>query len=305
MEEKKVDVVIPVYRPGKEFQRLISRLMKQSIAPAHIRIIQTVQTEEESVLPSEESRIVVEPVLQSVYDHGGTRDWGAKQSNAEYILFMTQDAMPVDDKLIENLLQAMTEEQIGIAYARQLARPEAGRLERLTREYNYPAESRVKSLSDVERLGIKTYFCSDVCAMYRKSYYEELGGFVKPTIFNEDMIMAYHMIQAGYQVAYCADAKVVHSHDYSCIQQFHRNFDLGVSQKQYSDIFKMISSEKEGAGYAMKTLKELAGEGHFLQAFYFALQCGFKLFGYKLGLHYDKLPRSMVMRFTGSKWYWK
>lgn len=302
---KTVDVVIPVYQPGQEFQKLLGRLMKQSLQPSHIWIMQTVQSEEEAVLQSKEERIHVLPVLQSEFDHGATRDLGMKQSEADFVLMMTQDAMPVDDKLIETLVHALDDPQIGIAYARQLARKSAGRLERLTREYNYPAESRVKSLEDAEQLGIKTYFCSDVCAMYRRSYYEEQGGFVSPAIFNEDMIMAYHMIHAGYRVAYCAEAKVIHSHDYSCMQQFHRNFDMGVSQKQYSEIFASISSEKEGAGYAKKTLQTLLMKGHFIQAFYFAMQCAFKLFGYKLGRHYERLPKALLMKCTGSKWYWK
>ena len=33
--------------------------------------------------------------------------------------------------------------------------------------------------------------------------------------------------------AYAADAKVIHSHNYSGWQQFTRNFDLGVSHVQY------------------------------------------------------------------------
>ena len=51
---------------------------------------------------------------------------------------------------------------------------------------------------------------------------------MEKTIFNEDMIYAADLIHAGYGIAYAADAKVVHSHNYSCSQQFHRNFDLGV-----------------------------------------------------------------------------
>lgn len=300
-----IDIVIPAYRPGKEFQELLHRLMQQSVEVSHIWIMQTISSKEELVMQSQDERITVIPVLQSQFDHGGTRDLGAKQSQADFIVFMTQDAMPLDDQLLEHLLRAMEDSRIGIAYARQLARPMAGRLERLTRVYNYPKESSVKRLEDEKDLGIKTYFCSDVCAMYRRSYYEKLGGFVCPAIFNEDMIMSYHMLHAGYHVAYCAEAQVIHSHDYNCMQQFHRNFDLGVSQKQYREIFASISSEKEGAGYAMKILKYLVGHGHLFQAFYFALQCGFKLFGYQLGLHYDRLPQKMIMKCTGSKWYWK
>lgn len=300
-----IDVVIPVYQPGQEFQKLIGRLMKQTVEVSHIWLMQTIGKPEDPLMKTQDDRITVIPVLQSEFDHGGTRDLGTRQSRSEYILFMTQDAMPADTHLVENLLKGMEDPQTGISYARQLARPGAGILERMTRNYNYPAESVVKTHADQDQMGIKTYFCSDVCAMYRRSYYEELGGFVKPTIFNEDMIMAYHMIQAGYQVAYQAEAQVIHSHDYSCMQQFHRNFDLGVSQKQYEEIFAAISSEKEGAGYAKKTIGDLLKRGQVFHTIYFMLQCGFKLLGYKLGLHYTKLPRWLLMKCTGSKWYWK
>lgn len=66
-----------------------------------------------------------------------------------------------------------------------------------------------------------------MCAAYRQDIYEELGGFVKHTIFNEDMIYAAKAVEAGYAIAYAADARVVHSHNYTNGQQFHRNFDLG------------------------------------------------------------------------------
>lgn len=124
----------------------------------------------------------------------------------------------------------------------------------MTRENNYPEESIVKTKKDEKKLGIKAYFCSDVCAMYRLDVYKKLGGFVKKTIFNEDMIMAYKEMQAGFSVAYVADAKVIHSHSYTCKQQFVRSFDLGVSQRQYHEIFDNISSEKEGAGMPKKLL---------------------------------------------------
>ncbi len=300
-----IDVVIPVYRPGKEFQGLLGRLMKQTVEVSHIWLLQTIGQPGEAVMQAQDDRITVIPVMQSEFDHGGTRDLGAHQSQSEYILFMTQDAMPADTHLLEQLLQGMEDPLTGIVYARQLARPAAGILERMTRIYNYPAESVVKTGADRDRMGIKTYFCSDVCALYRRSYYEELGGFVKPAIFNEDMIMAYRMIEAGYQVAYRAEAQVIHSHDYTCMQQFHRNFDLGVSQKQYEEIFASISSEKEGAGYAKKIIVWLIKQGHVLLAVYFMLQCGFKLSGYKLGLHYNKLPGWLLMKCTGSPWYWK
>ena len=87
-------------------------------------------------------------------------------------------------------------------------------IERYTRSFNYPEEQR-KTKADLDRLGIKTFFCSNVCTMYRRSIYEKLGGFRKAHHFNEDMIFAGKLIQEGYAIAYVAEARVVHSHNYT------------------------------------------------------------------------------------------
>lgn len=323
MERETVDVIIPAYRPGKDFSDMIEKLLGQTVPPAHILIMQTLEEGEGLLAVSqirfddgqafpgnrdkgmEETQIQVFPVRKAEFDHGATRDRGAKQSRADYILFMTQDAMPADERLIENLLRGFSGEKIGIAYGRQLAREGADILEKMARLHNYPPEGRIQTRADVERLGIKTYFCSDVCAMYDRKLYERLGGFVHPTIFNEDMIMAFRVIQAGYGVCYAADAKVVHSHSYTCMQQFHRNFDLGVSQTQYREVFEQISSEKEGAGFAKNTLIALCKRMRFLKAFYFALNCAFRLAGYKLGRNYPRLSKKMILRCTMSPGYWR
>ena len=89
--------------------------------------------------------------------------------------------------------------------------------------------------------------------MYRRELYLQLGGFVQKAIFNEDMIFAGELIQKGYGVAYAAEAKVVHSHNYSAIQQFHRNFDLAVSQADHPEVFAGIRSEGEGIRLVKKT----------------------------------------------------
>ena len=40
-----------------------------------------------------------------------------------------------------------------------------------------PLESRVKTKEDLDTLGIKTFFCSNVCSAYRRSEYDAMGGF--------------------------------------------------------------------------------------------------------------------------------
>lgn len=299
-----VDVVIPIYKPSAELKNILKRLLNQTVQVNHIFLLQTIEKGDRLMEEFNSDIISVHPVLKKDFDHGATRHMGMGLSDAEFVLFMTHDAIPANKKLIEKLLISMTDPDVAISYGRQLAKKNSDIIEKMTRIYNYPKKSCTKSKSDFEKLGIKTYFCSNVCAMYRKSVYESLGGFVQKTIFNEDMIMASKVINAGYKVTYCADAIVFHSHSYTCMQQFRRNFDLGVSQKQYDDVFGNISSEKEGAGYAGRIILALLRRGEILKAVYFVLQCVFKLAGYRLGINYDKLPKKIVLWCTMNKGYW-
>ena len=229
---------------------------------------------------------MVEHIRPSEFDHGGTRRAMAESSDADLLLFMTQDAMPYDNACVEHLVEKFSLPHVKAAYARQLPRDDCRTLERFTRGFNYPEESDIKDAGDLPKLGVKTFFCSNVCAMYDRRTYEELGGFVESTLFNEDMIYAGHLVQAGYAIAYAADAKVVHSHNYSAIQQFHRNFDLGVSQAQYPEIFDGVPSEGEGLRLVKKTFSYLVKHGKWYLIPGFIIQSGCKYAGYFMGKRY-------------------
>ena len=176
---------------------------------------------------------------------------------------------------------------------------------KLAKEQTYPEKSSIKRKEDIDRLGIKAFFCSDVCAMYDRTKYIEQGGFIRRTIFNEDMIMAYRFLMAGYGVYYKADARVIHSHNYTNMQQFHRNFDLGVSQTDNPDVFNSVSSESEGLKYIKKMTSLLVHEGAAYYIPYFYINSFFRLAGYKLGRAYKKLPRKLVLACTMNQNYWR
>ena len=218
---------------------------------------------------------------------------------------MTQDAVPANEFLLEELLKVLEQEGVSSVYGQQLARKNAHLLENFTRKFNYPAKSSIKSIDDLDRLGIKTYFCSNVCAAYRRDVYDKLGGFIKKTIFNEDMIYAAAVIKAGYRIGYASEAQVIHSHYYTGKQQFHRNFDLGVSQADHPEVFKNVPSEKEGTKLVSETLKYLVKEKHIGQILPFVYQCGCKYLGYRMGKAYKKFPMWLVKKCSMNRNYWK
>lgn len=316
-----IDLIIPVYKPDELFHQSFERLLKQTVKPNTIRLMHTIEsasTVEEikrkeeteaflqyaASLSTNQCRIISYPIKKSEFDHGGTRNYGASLSNADIVMFMTQDAVPADKDLIKNIRKGFQNQNIAAVYGRQLVNQKSGTIEKYTRAFNYPAESYVKSINDLDRLGIKTYFCSNVCAAYRKSVYDKLGGFVTKTIFNEDMIMAAGIIHAGYAIAYEAEAKVIHSHKYTYRQQFQRNFDLAVSQKQYSHIFQSVKSENEGIKLVKQTLQYLIDQKKVILIPDLILQSGFKYLGYKSGLLYDRMPKWLIKKLSMNPGYW-
>lgn len=300
-----VDVLIPVYRPDEKLTELLKRLKMQNY-PIH-RVI--LMNTEEKHFPAELigiwDRVEVYHLAKEEFDHGGTRDRGVRMSTADLVVCMTQDAMPADETLIEELVKPFDDPEVWAAYARQLPNEDCREVEKYTRSFNYPEQSMVKTKEDLDRLGIKTFFCSNVCAAWRREKYLELGGFVKHTIFNEDMILAGTMIKQGGKIAYCAKAKVIHSHNYSAFQQFHRNFDLAVSQTMYPEVFGGIRSESEGIKLVKKSLSYCIKIGKPWLMIQVVTQSAGKLLGYKMGQRYRSLPMWLILRCTMSPSFWR
>ena len=339
-----VSVIIPVWRPDPEaFEKLLSRLMRQTYPPDQIRVVNTLEEEVslpvkalpreglsteklkqlikengEGVLPSSvrlleklEQRISIleaAHISKSSFDHAFTRDCEARKCGTDLLVFMTMDAVPADRYLLENLCAPFADDpRMACVYGRQLPLKNADVLERFTRQFNYPPQSRTKTKEDLPELGIKTFFCSNVCAAYRRDLYLLLGGFEGPAIFNEDMVFAGKALMEGYSVRYEADARVFHSHRYSGAAQFRRNFDIGVSQANRPQLFDRpeAASESEGIRMVMSAAKYLLRRRRpdILPRLFRISAC--KYAGYFLGKRYRSLPGWLTSRCSSNPEYFK
>lgn len=301
----KVDVLIPVYKPQKQLERILEKLQEQTYPIQKIILMNTEERYFPKELLDKYKKIEVHHIKKAEFDHGGTRDLGMHYSSADIVVCMTQDALPANVHLIGHFVEAFQEKEVWAAYARQLPYENCREIEKYTRSFNYPEESRIKSKADLSALGIKTFFCSNVCAAWRREVYLELGGFAKRTIFNEDMIFAGKLIQQGGKIAYCAKAEVMHSHNYTALQQFHRNFDLAVSQKMHPEIFEGIRSESEGIRLVKKSLQHCLAIKKPWLIFQVVTQSAGKFLGYKMGQNYKKLPTKLVLWCTMNPSFWQ
>ena len=132
-------------------------------------------------------------------------------------------------------------------------------------------------------MGIKAFFCSDVCAAYNRQIYLELGGFDYPLKTNEDMFFAARAIRNGYKVAYAADALVFHSHNFTCKEQYQRNYIQGYEIERHRELIGEVSQEDEGMKLVQHVTSGLLRQGLVFDVFRFGADCFARLAGSKSG----------------------
>lgn len=303
--------MIPTYKPGKKFSRLLKMLQRQTWPVGKIIVMNTEKSFWNEHGFEGIKNLEVHHLTKEEFDHGETRNRGMRFSRADIVVFMTDDAVPADEHLIEALVKAFEQrgpegEAVIMAYARQLPDKDCPLAERYTRSFNYPEESCVKTRADLEQMGIKTFFASNVCCAYDREKFWFQGGFIRRTIFNEDMIFAGKaLLQDDYAVAYAAGARVIHSHNYNCRQQFKRNFDLAVSQADHPELFGCVRSESEGIRLVKSTARFLIRRGKPWLVPGLVVKSGFKFLGYRAGKCYRLLPKWLILKLTMNREYWK
>jgi len=299
----RVSVIIPTYNAGPDLEELLDRLFRQTLPPHEVIVIDSSSSDDTAERAAAAgAKVVVIP--QSEFDHGGTRNRAADLAAGDVLLFMTQDAMPADASLLEALTISLAEERTACAYARQIPKRDASPLERISRSFNYPDESAMKDRSDLPRMGLKTFFCSNVCAAVRRDVFQELGRFDAPVIFNEDLFFAAKAILAGYRVAYVAEARVEHSHNYTLAQQFRRFFDNGISMRSHDWIFDYAAVGREGSRLVGRQVRTLLREGKGYLLPRLLADNAAKLLGFQLGKRYRQLPAWLCARFSMHRRIW-
>lgn len=293
----RISVIIPTYNAGAGLKELLTRLQGQTLPPYEIIVVDSSSTDGTAEV-AKQCGARVFTVLQSEFDHGGTRNYAAGLAGGDILVFMTQDAMPANASMLSELTGPLLDEKVACAYGRQLARADATILERMMREYNYPETPSSKDKSDLPRLGIKTFFCSNVCAAIRKEVFVEAGRFPEPVIFNEDLFLAAKCILQGYTVVYAAQAQVIHSHNYSLMQQFRRFFDNGVSMRNNDWVFEYSAVGKEGMKLIRNQLQLLHRQCQWKWMPRLIAESGMKFLGYQLGKRHRKLPNALCVRFS-------
>lgn len=279
----KVSVIIPTHNAAPWLEKQLCRLLEQTVK-AEIYVIDSGSVDAtQEILARFRDSVRTERIEPQAFDHGGTRDHALRQCGGDVLLFLSQDALPMDEHYIEKLLLPFADERVAGAYGRQIAWPDAPAYEKLTRSFNYPEEGRVWSGEEIGRRGIKAFFFSDTCSAIRRSAYEAVGGFDRPIITNEDMMLAAKLLRAGWKLAYQPEASVWHAHSETLAGDFRRYSRIGEVTQQYRDRLTGADSPAEGMRLVSSVCSGLLREKRVGSLFVFLTHAAFRFAGYRRG----------------------
>ena len=300
----KVSVVFLTLNAEPYLRKNLQNIEKQTLRPIEVIVVDSESVDNTIQIAREFSFVKIVSIKRSDFDHGGTRHLAVIKSIGDIIVFFSQDVEIFDIDYLKNIVSNFKDDKVAMVYGRQIPRNNATPYEKLIREFNYPELSKIKSKNDIDTLGIKCFFMSDVCSAYRRNIYYLLGGFEQLTLISEDMLIATKAIMNDYKVIYDAHSAVYHSHNYSFMQELRRNFDIGVFLKMNKKYYSNIKVNTEGVELVKYVSFGLIKHFMLLHFFIFLYICLGKFIGNKIGLHYHWLPKRILMCLTSNKNYW-
>jgi rhamnosyltransferase len=300
---KQISIIIPTLQAERYLPELLSSLYCQTLKPVQIIIVDS-SSQDGTVNIAKEFQCKVTLIPAGEFNHGGSRNLGASMAVGDVLVFLTQDAIPVGEHFLATLVSPIAAGDAVAVTARQIANPMSSPLEIFARHFNYPEISHIRSLQDLPRLGIKTYFFSNTASAIDRGIFEQLGGFSGDLIVNEDMDLCFRVIQAGYQVAYQSEAVVCHSHEYSLSQLFRRYFDIGV-YFSLNPSLQQINTHHEGQRFFRMAVRFLAGKKALSFIPRLLVESSVKLLAFQIGLANRHIPVSINRTLSGQPNYWR
>lgn len=240
---KSVSIVIPAKNGGAIFEEVLWGIKGQKFeGEVELLVVDSGSTDGTVKKAAEYGSRILE-ISPGEFNHGATRNYGIKNSKGDFIVLMTQDAVPADEFWLKNLVDTFdNDERIAGVYARQIPRQDADVLTKrnlndwLTGRSVYSVQE-IKDLEDFEKMPpmekYLTCVFDNVCSAVRRKAWEKVP--FKRNDFGEDIEWAKRALLSGWKISYQPKAAVVHSHNRSVAYEYGRTY---MCHRKLYELFK-------------------------------------------------------------------
>lgn len=237
-----ISIVIPVKNGGEKFKKCLEMINTQITSFDYEVICVDSGSKDNSIDVINEYGAKLYQISPSDFGHGKTRNYGASKGKGEFIVFITQDAIPASNHWLENLVSPMKFDiNIVGSFGAHLPYFEDCNIfeirDILSCFKQFGKKTNIIELDDKDRFekdaayrGYISFF-SDNNSCVRRCIFEENP--YDDVNFAEDQIWMRKMMEMGYKKAFAYDAEVYHSHNYKLKEYFTRCYD------EYKGLYKI------------------------------------------------------------------
>jgi rhamnosyltransferase len=241
-------------------------------------------------------------IAPSEFHHARTRNLGGRVSSGKYLVFLSGDALPVDEGWLSALVRNFRESATAAVYGRQLAQPNATPERAFFVHHRYGTERLVKTATSNGAGKYLLYQFSNVNSAVRREVWEKVP-FPEDINAYEDFSFAVQIVRQGRAIVYEPEAAVFHSHNYSLMKSFQQYFDNGVvyQRRCVLDGQQKNRMRSDGFRYLWNEMKYLLehGAGHRLP--YVACYEAARYLGVVFGRQERLLPEAFKKRASSHR----
>lgn len=227
-------VFIPTYNGEDHLEDLLHMVFSQKLNdPFEVFIIDSGSTDNTLKIIEKFPSVMLHQIPNSEFGHGKTRNLAAHMSNGEFMVYLSQDAVPAHDRWLEFMLEPFSvHKDVFCVFGKQSPRPTTDaptkRMVKNVFTSLGPDHSiminRKNSLITGESIGNHLTFLSDVNSAVRRAYLLEKIHY-RDVPYAEDQLLGKDALDNNYLKAYAPLGNVVHSNDYGVKEYFYRQHD--------------------------------------------------------------------------------
>jgi glycosyltransferase involved in cell wall biosynthesis len=240
-----VSVFIPTRNAGDELDEVLARMRAQRGVPEVEIIIADSGSEDHTTAIAKRHGAKVISIDPNDFNHGDTRNMGIDHGRGDFILYLTQDAIPIGDDFLHRMLRALVDTPDAAAVTcKQVPRSDADLFSSWSMANHYHllnlSQDKVMGTRDPGKcspMQRRSIAClDDICTLYRKRPLETYRFRRLP--FGEDLDIGLRFMEAGHRIAFLASCAVIHSHNRPPFYSLKRSY---VDTKCQSEIMKSTS----------------------------------------------------------------
>jgi rhamnosyltransferase len=255
-------IIILTKNAGPSFSRLLEVLFSQKFEGNYEILMIDSGSSDETPQIAKRYPVNITKIKPEEFHHGKTRNLGAELASGEILVYITQDALPLNDYWLQSLLSPFKKSNTAMVVGRQMPWEKTKPPEKFFYSYYFPTHKIVVNIKDSEYYRDNA-FISNVSSAIRKSVWQKFK-FSEQLILTEDKEFAKKVLTAGWNIVYEPEAIVYHAHDFSIRTIFRRSVEYGISLRQGADGLPRSSgsSVQKALGYFTGELKYLVSGGY-------------------------------------------